>query len=84
MFLRGRTHEPRSGQGLILIFSLSLPLKRGTEFPFINFHLISCLKTNLKVLGEDEDAHMVKILFSREQKMTRENILTVAKETKQK
>lgn len=32
------------------------------EFPLINFHLISCLKTILKVLKENKDAEMVKIL----------------------
>lgn len=40
-------------------------IKRGMEFSFINFHLISCLKTSLKVLGKNEDANMVNIVQER-------------------
>ena len=56
--------------------------KNGVSIHY--FHLIFCLKTILKVLGGNEDAKIVKILFRREQKYYRKNIiLTIAEETKQ-
>lgn len=64
MLLCDRAYEPSSE--LILVFSLSLPFKRGMEFLLINFHLIPSLKTILKVLEENEDANLVKILSRKE------------------
>ena len=44
----------------------SVLLDRRMEFPFTFFHLIFDLKTILKVLAENENARMVKVLFMRE------------------